>query len=643
MASTALLSLQALARGAVARQSFSQVAAARKDQITPVIRHIAAFQGVVRGALARTSRASERRVVQASSDVVRCLQAQARGALSRRHFGAHLDEIYLREEVLGLFAARAQGALARRQFRSKASALAEVNVHEGFVRFGALARSALARREVAKVKAEVNVVAPSLIGFQARAKAQLVRRNHQQLAAALANVSTISSALKSQSIFRAALSRARKGEQKKEVEFVLPNFVGFQAAARRAYQKGEHDWWSDHVRSHAFVAVRLQTLLRGAMVRKAFYGRLNHFYRNMEAVVRLQAIRRGKGPREGFNGIRLGKNVKVATIKNFGHLLDDNDAESKDEALLGALRQDVVAVFRESQALEADAEELDQSIGLFAQNIAQFQGRTRTSTDSRPVSSFVDPFNASSLDRAAQHKLDLYQQLFYMLQTRSDLLGKLCARLSADVSDPSRKLVESVVLALFGYGQGKREEYWAMMFFQVRLLGREASADPPPSPAPLPEVHLNPRASRRSFRVPSHTRSRPPRALTTYSTSTSPLQRLPSSTSSPRRAPTSRSCSGHSSMISSPTSISISTATPSRCDPRRPRELAASLRTLIHDRPSPLADLRGFPPPTRRCSRRPADLPGADLARRGHPRPRDADRVCAPYVSPPRLWSLGRA
>lgn len=458
--------MQAGARGALARRRFDQLAAARKDQIVPIVPHIVSFQSLARGALARSSRARQRQTVQASSDVVKHLQARARGALSRQHFDECLDEIYLREQVFGLFAARVQGALARRRVRSKASALAEVNVHEGFVRFGALARSALARREVAKVKAEVNVVAPSLIGFQARAKAHLVRHNHQQLSAALANVSTISSALKSQSIFRAALSRARKGEQKKEVEFVLPNFVGFQAAARRAYQKGEYDWWSDHVRSHAFVAVRLQTLLRGAMVRKAFYGRLNHFYRNMEAVVRLQAIRRGKGPREGFNGIRLGKNVKVATIKNFGHLLDDNDAEAKDEARLGSLRQDVVAVFRESQALEADAEELDQSIGLFAQNIAQMQGRTRASTDARPATAFVDPFNASSLDREAQHKLDLYQQLFYMLQTRSDLLGKLCSRLSADVSDPNRKLVESIVLALFGYGQGKREEYWAMMFFR---------------------------------------------------------------------------------------------------------------------------------------------------------------------------------
>lgn len=462
--------LQAAARGSLARAQVSRWAAARQDEITPIVPRLAAFQTVARGALARHSRKEQEKNLRTSSSAVAGLQAQVRGVLSRTRYDDHQDEIFLRHQVFDLFAARAQGALARRDFRTKSSALAQVSVHQGFLQFGAIARSALKRREVAKVKADVNVVAPTLVGFQARAKANLVRKNHQQLSAALANVSTISSALKSQSIFRAALSRARKGEQKKEVEFVLPNFVGFQAAARRAYHKGEHDWWSDHVRTHAFVAVRLQQLIRGAMVRKAFYGRLNHFYRNMAAVVRLQAIRRGKGPREGFLGIKLGKNVKVSTIKNFGHLLDDNDAEAKDEATLNTLRQKVVEVFRETQTLEVDAEELDQSIGLFAQNIAQFQGRTRTSMDVRPTSSFVDPFNSSSLDRAAQHKLDLYQQLFYMLQTRSDLLGSLCSRLSADVSDPSRKLVESVVLALFGYGQGKREEYWAMSFFQVRLL-----------------------------------------------------------------------------------------------------------------------------------------------------------------------------
>jgi Ras GTPase-activating-like protein IQGAP2/3 len=400
-------------------------------------------------------------------DAISRLQCHVRGMLERDRFDALRDELAEHEEIFEDFGAHARAALVRRRNVSKKASIA--TSHEAITRFAAVARSALVRKEFKSIQASLLTASPGLVGFQSRVKANVVRRNHQQLAAALANVQTITSAVGAQSFFRAALSRARKGEQKKEVEFVLPNFVGFQAMARRAYQKGEYEWWSEHLRSNQLVATHLQSLFRGAMVRREFYGRLDHFHRNMQAIIRLQAIRRGKGPREGFNGIRLGKNVKVSTIKNFGHLLDDTDAQFAEEEKLKKLRHDVVETFRTTQVLETDIEDLDQNIGLFAQNIASFQGRNRHEPSSSSSTSFVDPFSTSSLSREAAHKLDLYQQLFYHLQTNVHLLANLCSRLPENASDPTRKLVEDVVLHLYGYGQGRREEYWAMMFFQVRF------------------------------------------------------------------------------------------------------------------------------------------------------------------------------
>lgn len=408
-----------------------------------------------------------RRRLRACDAGIAKFQCQIRGVLARDAFDTLREDIAANIDIFEGFIAHARGALIRRAQRTVTRDLA--TTHQTITSFAAVARSALARRKVQAIKTTLATISPGLAVFQAQAKANIVRRNHRQLAAALANVQTISSAVGSQTLFRAALSRARKGEQKKEVEFVLPNFVGFQAMARRAYQKTQHEDWVDHLWSHQFVAVHLQRLFRGAAARRVFYGRLAHFHRNMDAIVRLQAIRRGKGPREGWNGIKLGTNVRVSTIKNFGHLLDDSDAQFEEEARLNVLRQDVVETFRATQALESDVEDLDQKIGRFAHNIAAFQSRGRVGDSGAQDALFVDPFSTAMLSREAQHKLDLYQQLFYLLQTRVEYLAKLCSRLPVSVGDPTRKLVESVVLALYGYGQGKREEYWAMAFFQVSL------------------------------------------------------------------------------------------------------------------------------------------------------------------------------
>lgn len=330
--------------------------------------------------------------------------AHARGALARNRYFDQME--VLDTTNIGGFIAHARGALVRKTQVAKRNALASVSTSRGVIGFGAVARATLARKKVEAVQADLSIVTPSISSFQSHAKALLVRRNHQQLASALANVSTISSATGAQSILRAALSRARKGEQKKEVEFVLPNFVSFQAMARRAYQKGEYEWWRDHIRGSGVVAVRLQSLLRGAVVRRDFYRRLAHFHRNIDAIVRLQAIRRGKGPREGFVGIRLGKNVKVSTVKNFGHLLDDNDSEVQDEARLKSLKVSVSDTYRDTQNLEAEVEDLDQSIGLFAQNIANLHQRGRRSVDIRPIPSFADQTSSKEADYYSAMLLD---------------------------------------------------------------------------------------------------------------------------------------------------------------------------------------------------------------------------------------------
>ena len=80
-----------------------------------------------------------------------------------------------------------------------------------------------------------------------------------------------------------------------------------------------------------------------------------------------------------------------------------------------------------------------------------------------------DPFSgAASLDHTARRKRELYQQLFYMLQTRSEYLSRLFYRMFQDnVAEKDRRFTERVVLTLFGFGQDRREDYLLLRLFQV--------------------------------------------------------------------------------------------------------------------------------------------------------------------------------
>jgi Ras GTPase-activating-like protein IQGAP2/3 len=83
-----------------------------------------------------------------------------------------------------------------------------------------------------------------------------------------------------------------------------------------------------------------------------------------------------------------------------------------------------------------------------------------------------DPFSGpNTLDHTARRKLELYQQLFYLLQTHGEYLSRLFLRLSGnDATEKNKRFTERVVLTLFGYGQDRREDYLLLKLFQACLL-----------------------------------------------------------------------------------------------------------------------------------------------------------------------------
>ncbi len=70
------------------------------------------------------------------------------------------------------------------------------------------------------------------------------------------------------------------------------------------------------------------------------------------------------------------------------------------------------------------------------------------------------------LSKENHYKMELYQNLFYLLQTNPTYLAKL---LFALPTSNSSKFIENVVLQLFNYGANSREEYLLLKLFTTSL------------------------------------------------------------------------------------------------------------------------------------------------------------------------------
>ncbi|KAI9001428.1 hypothetical protein BD414DRAFT_405968 [Trametes punicea] len=474
-----VVKVQAQSRGVLQRRKFQKLKAAIRSCKVSVVK----LQSVARARIAQRShkeiaKAFARPVVMEN---IIALQAHARGALVRARLARQRTLLARAQSGVVRLQAQVRGVLIRRRVRTQLAKLEDVT--DVVVRIQAAVRTYLARKRLLGLIRGLRSATPALIKLQAVARAKLAKQQHEAMQRALSEVKVVKAVGSFQARARAALARARHQEQVKKLEFVEPDVVGFQATARGYLVRVEWHAWRDYIRNSHPQATFLQALLRGTLQRRKFREKMAYYRSNLDKIVQIQSLFRAKETREQYRQLTLGTNVTVGTIKNFVHLLDDSEGDFQEEIKVERLRQEVVKGIRENQALEHDVSELDVKIALVVQNVKNFEEllktRRRMGTDNVAIhaarasvlAAHGDPFaSPSTLDRRAKRKLELYQQLFYVLQTDPKYLTRLFAKVSADGNwEKNRKLLERVVLTLFGYGQAPREEYLLLKFFQTAI------------------------------------------------------------------------------------------------------------------------------------------------------------------------------
>jgi Ras GTPase-activating-like protein IQGAP2/3 len=474
---TYVIKVQAQIRGILQRRRFVRLKATLRKFHFPIMR----FQAVARAHLTRRARAelSESFFRPDVKLSIISFQSVARGALARRQASLRFRILKQCGSTFTALQAHCRGILVRRRMRAQVAKLE--NVSHVVVRIQAAVRTYLARKRLLLLIRGLRKATPIVVGLQARARASLKRQQHQSINKALAEVQSVISVGNLQALARASLVRNKHRQMNKKLTVALPDIVGFQATARAWLLRRDFCAWRDHLLRSQMVATILQAMLRGTLQRRAFRAKMEYYSANLSKVVIIQSLFRAKETREQYRQLTLGKNVTVGTIKNFVHLLDDSEADFQEEIKVERLRKRVVEHIRENQALENEVNDLEVKIALIVQNVKSFdeliKARKRHGADSAAahaarvslLAAYGDPFSGpNTLDQDARRKLELYQQLFYLLQTRGEYLSKLFVRLSVETcSETSRRFIERVVLTLFGYGQDRREDFLLLKLFQA--------------------------------------------------------------------------------------------------------------------------------------------------------------------------------
>ncbi|KAG0144428.1 hypothetical protein CROQUDRAFT_47337 [Cronartium quercuum f. sp. fusiforme G11] len=466
------IGLQAHGRGTLVRRRHRALCAAASR----VTNQFVGLQSLVRARAVRQEVKERHKQLGCSTIEISGLQARIRGLLSRRRFFEPIHRLDVHERSIIDLQAIIRSRLVRARVADQVVKL--LAAEEDTVGFQAMIRGSLARKSLLEHVRALQTIEPTIIGFQACCNGALVRRQHAQKSKALHKLEVRRGVGGLQAFVRAGMVRKKIESQKKELDFVAPDVVGIQAQCRGVLARVDWGSWFEHLRGQAGWegAVYLQSLIRGLLVRRMFFERLIHYHHHLDKVVKVQSVFRSRQAATQYRHLQRKVNVPIGAIKAFLHLLSDSDADYEEEIALGNLRTGAVRAIRDNQELESHVNELDTKIALLVKNkisLDELQSHSRrrrelvASKRNSVLAAAGDVFavGANVLEKGTKKKLELYQQFFYLLQTKPEYLARLLF-LMKNCEEKIKKVVEGVVLTLFGYAQMRREEYLLLKLFQ---------------------------------------------------------------------------------------------------------------------------------------------------------------------------------
>jgi Ras GTPase-activating-like protein IQGAP2/3 len=465
----AVIHMQAMIRGAFVRHQVDREWAELKENEAQVVQ----LQAVARAMQIRQSMRTDQEGLCRQESTITMLQAAARGIIARRKNADVQDNLVSSDVNWCDIQSKVRGDILRHSLQQVHDALAAEEYK--VVDFQAVARGGKIRSEVASILAHLSDQESNILTVQSYIRGFLARQRHfSDLKALQAQTSTI---LDLQSACRGFVQRQRTYDILCDLNAQEPEIIQLQSVARGMQLRMQIGVQLGQVEEHEEAIIELQALARGMMIRQQYVEKKQFYKENMEKVIKIQSFVRGRQQGEAYKSLTSGTNPPVSTVKNFVHLLNDNDIDFDEEIEFERLRKTVVQHVRQNELAEAYIDQLDIKIALLVKNKItldevvkhqkHFGGHVGTLLSSKDISS-KDPFDLKALNKNSRRKLEQYQELFFALQTQPQYMARLFRRVrEQSLAEKDTKRIEQLTMSLFGLAQKRREEY-----LLLKLLAR---------------------------------------------------------------------------------------------------------------------------------------------------------------------------
>lgn len=267
----------------------------------------------------------------------------------------------------------------------------------------------------------------------------------------------------------------REFQYKKDVLNVVENsqIVPIQSAFRGILLRFRRDVDLDEIYDEIDCLVKFQSACRALVVRKDLEHMKQHYVKNSPQLIKAQAILRSKYTQKAYRALINLKTPPVSVVRRFAYLLSDNEIDFQEEMELTEFKDKILEKSRSNEELELQIENLEIKLGLLDKNkitLEDFMKGGNKYKAFEPLAKKAANMKClEKLNKNSRRRIELYQSMLYLLQTKPAYWTRLFEGLDAGERNRLTKSLHFHISLLFPLNycsvhSHTREEYFFMKF-----------------------------------------------------------------------------------------------------------------------------------------------------------------------------------
>lgn len=217
--------------------------------------------------------------------------------------------------------------------------------------------------------------------------------------------------------------------------------------------------------------IDLQSLIRGYNVRLNVSNIDIYYHQRILQVIKAQSVIKSRLTQSAYRSLISMRNAPLSVISRFAYLLTDNNSDYQEEMELSDAKDKIIQFSKSNEEIENQIENLDIKLSLLDKNKITIEEFIKHKNKYKTAAK--TPMNVKHLERlnkSSRERIELYQSMFYFLQTKPIYFTRLYNSFS--VEDKESKLckdLQSFIVLLFPIQNSSithhsREEYFYVKF-----------------------------------------------------------------------------------------------------------------------------------------------------------------------------------